>query len=189
MKCKRCNTDNDKNNRFCRNCGSPLWENLSIPELFPEHNFKPTTVYKLPGEKKWLLPFIILLLLEGFICVMGIACFIIRTFEENDPFWGISGIIIAVILFLVILKMLKYSSHRYRKRNLQSVADYVETSPAIPGNYIVVKNSKFGLYNITKMQITIPCEHTYLSFLNDATYMAEKDDIRYRLDMYNNQLN
>lgn len=187
MKCKRCNTENESNNRFCRNCGSPLVDNLSIPELFPEYNFMPTSVYKLPGERIWLLPCVLLSLSECFICMMGISCFIIRTFEENDLFWGITGLIIAIILSVFVIRMLKYSLRRFRKRNLHDIVDYVGRNPTFSGNYIVVKDSKFGLYNSKMMRLTIPCEYSYLSSKGNAVYMVEKEGTRYYVDMYDNK--
>lgn len=187
MKCRRCNTENLDNNRFCRNCGSPLSENLTIPELFPEFNFRPTTVFKIPGESKWRFAIVFLILIELFVISLGIAgfCTAVCCNHEDSFFLLTLG---AIIVSVPLIKMLIYCCRRYGKRNIQKIADYVQTTPGQVGYYIVVKDSKFGLYDYKKMQLSIPCEHTYLSSKGDGLYLVEKNGSSFIVDKFNNRM-
>ena len=180
MKCRRCNTENLDNNRFCRNCGSPLSENLTIPELFPEFNFRPTTVFKIPGESKWMFAIVFLTLIELVVIIIEI----LAIFVDFHLLIALGAIIVSVPL----IKMLIYCCRRYGKRNIQKIADYVQTTPEQAGYYIVVKDSKFGLYDYKKMQLAIPCEHTYLSSKGDGLYLVEKDGSSFIVDKFNNRM-
>lgn len=194
MKCRRCNTENLDNNRFCRNCGSPLSENLTIPELFPEFNFRPTTVFKIPGESKWMFAIVLVSLIIAFVCYSIIAIIMLFfkikilfdvSLDYSEKVFAISSVPLLLFPLYIIMR---YCCRRFGKRNIQKIADYVQTTPEQAGYYIVVKDSKFGLYDYKKMQLSIPCEYTYLSSKGDGLYLVEKDGSSFIVDKFNNRM-
>ena len=157
IKCPKCQLDNMTNTKFCHHCGCDF-SKLSIMDRFPEYNFRPTTLQKLPS-KIWRLIIAILMIFPAY------------------PFSPI-GIWVLVCFF------------KYRKvrKNFHNNADYIAPNSLYGRYYIVVKDSKFGLWDNKKLKMTIPCQYSYLALDRDHVYKVEKDGEYFKVDKFNNRM-
>lgn len=148
MKCEHCNTENREGAKFCRNCGKELvFNEISIREKYPEYSLEPTSVYKIKRSSDTVAIF--------FVVLLGMT--IMSIIDNNDLGFGFT-ILLAIptaYLFYLIITSLDI--------NLSSRFDYVEASDNKMYRF-VIKDSKFGVFNIKSGKLQISCEYDYLKW-------------------------
>lgn len=181
MKCKNCNTDNNENVRYCRNCGTFLYDEQSIIDKYPEFNFAPTSVFKPKGNPLWLPS--ILLCLSAICC--GIYLITTRRFTFNPSRGEFYTFLAIFILPLAAIFLNKWVN----QFNATKFADYIETQPKTKKYSIIVKNKKFGLLNTYEKRIQIPCQYDFLSWSTPGMVLnAVKNESHLKCDIYGNKL-
>lgn len=173
MKCEHCNTENREGAKFCRNCGEELVPNeISIREKYPEYSFEPTTVYKIKRSSDRVFFF--------FVVLLGMT--IMSIIDNNDLGFGFT-ILLAIptaFLFYLIITSLDI--------NLSSRFDYVEASDNKMYRF-VIKDSKFGVFNIKSGKLQIPCDYDYLKWkVKDKILMATMNGNHFEIDINGNKL-
>ena len=197
MKCPNCNTENRDNAMFCRNCGNILEENtISIREQFPEYDFIPTTMKKVNSRSYWWVKIVMLLVLLITIIVVSITLIMFGTdgfsyYPWLDPGHRTQFYIGCFCLIPAIFVV--FSIKRIYCKNTQidvsSIVDYIEGRKESSIYKFVVKDSKFGLYNLKTMSFQIPCEFDYLSWLTTNKILkASIDGRQYEIDINGNKL-
>lgn len=157
IKCPKCQLDNMPNTKFCHHCGYDF-SKLSIMDRFPEYNFRPTTVKKLP-MKIWLP-------------ILGVLMIFPTVYLSPLGIWA----------------LVYYFRYAKARNNFHHIADYLISDPICKRYYIVVKDSMFGLWDNKKVKMTIPCEYSYLSLEGNDIYLAEKDGEYFKVDKFNNRM-
>lgn len=185
MKCSDCNTINEDNARFCRNCGQTLSIYNTVMDKYPEYKFKPTSVYKLKRRPGWMILSIFLSLIWLLVLINGFTCIVL--YLKGDDFVGVVvGTILLIVCGLLIFVVRKCFD--LGKNDISSIADYVSTERA--GEYlIIVKDGKFGLLSNRTRKVQIPCIYNYLKWdIPDKILIARKASSKIKIDIYNNTL-
>ena len=186
IKCKSCNADNIDEARYCRKCGKiiekasgptqqPQFEQKAenIINLYPDYGFQPVSLVKIPvkfGVFKWR---IISFLLGIFFFVIGINTGVVPL-----GFMGLGFLALFLILILCIkTKPLK-----------QEIAEYIQKKGS-PIRFIV-KDGKFGLYDVKKHKIAVQPEYDNLRCKQGEKfiYLALKEGKQFEIDVNGNVL-
>lgn len=206
MICKTCNTRNLESATYCRSCGSVLYSSYeTIPDKFPEYEFIPTSLIRIPGNRNWrfiVAPYCLILLIA--------ACFYDSYFGAAEVA-GTIGALIEVVITLILACFISKKTHPI---DISNIADYIEDSKYLlivkdslfglhcvknsklkfrekSSKYLlIVKDNLFGLYNTKKRKIQIPCKYNYLSWKSlENTLVATLDnDSKVTIDIFGNIL-
>lgn len=194
IKCKHCDAENIDEARYCRKCGRiiekealkggnvgggassapktpPQVEN--IVNLYPDYQFKPVSLAKIPAKTsliKWCV----------FSLVGAIIFFALGVGVNNNLF-----VVAAVFVVLLIILSLSCKSRPLKK----DVADYIQKKGS-PVRFIV-KDGKFGIYNIRRHRVTVTPEYDCLRVKEGQKfiYIAFKGHKRFEIDVNGNVLN
>ncbi len=188
MKCRYCDTENFDNAQFCRVCGKPLErKELTLRERYPEYSFEPTSVTKVKGSSSWWILIVILgiallislfytigLLIEG-----GIAS------DTEEMAIGACCIIPDIIIGVLFKK----TYQKTMALDLSSQYNYIEGRHDKTPYRFVIKDSKFGVFNVKTRKIQIPCAYEYLKWKSqDKILLATMDGTTFEIDIFGNRL-
>ena len=184
MKCPKpdCGVENRDGAKFCRACGSELIKNeVPVMERFPEYSFSPTSITKIKGKSDYFtnasLVFFFLTLVFFFADL--------EMLQEE----GVNGL--TILFFFPVIIFLLFAILYFKRTSyldLSSEYDYVETTNNKPYRF-VIKNSKFGVYNIESEKLAIPCEYDYLKWKSqDKILTAAIGNDVFDIDIYGNRL-
>lgn len=190
MKCPNCGVENHEGAKFCRNCGCSLGDNrITIRKRFPQYDFLPTTRKRIHRQPSYIY-FIILLLLAFFLMYLISGAFLL--FFSSDEMIHHDG---GVFLFCIVIgtpPAVMLMKRLYKKTfniDLSSMFDYIENRTESAKYRFVVKDSKFGLFNLRRMTIQIPCEYDCLSWITkDEILNATSGDHLFEIDINGNRL-
>lgn len=187
MNCRKCNADNEIGAKYCRKCGTSLSpENISIMDKFPDFGLQPTTMFNV--KRTWSLVFYIAVFL---LSIPILILFLFSLFWQEWVDWRSSTInnlicLVAACGFAIVLVAVILS---FKSTKIDDDADYVEC-PHIYRKYkIIVKDSKFGVYNAHKKEVQIPCKFDFLKWRDYGHILTvtEGPDT-YDIDIVDNKL-
>ena len=155
--------------------------NTSVLEIYPEYNFKPTTINDKRGvSQKLILSFACPLLILGWIgCGVGFA----GVFLEDQPMGYLLCIIPCIVIPILLVLLIKWYLNSPTK---SKVSDYIQTAK---GKAICVKDGKFGVLNNFNNKLIIPTMYDKLTWTQkDQLLRAELKGESFLIDIHNNRL-
>ena len=195
MKCNNCKIENPNGARFCRGCGSVLSNVRSVMELYPEYSLTPASVFKLKPYMAFKFFVILLSIPYVFITICVFIASIINMIYYYTTVDAIVTIcsLFALIIYYVFLIKTEYllSPNRFRKRKKQlSEYDYIQDYTSRNEQYVfIVKNQKFGLYNVMRIKIQLTPDYDFLSWKTKGKILnATKNGRQFLIDIDGNEL-
>lgn len=92
---------------------------------------------------------------------------------ETDYVIGSIGAFIGLVVCFLLVRLCFKES---RTTDISNIANYIETKSKGTKYLMIVKDNRFGLYNVKKRKVQIPCKYNYLSWKSrDNTLVATLD--------------
>jgi len=188
MICKKCNTDNESNARYCRKCGGVLVK-PSLVDTYPSHKFMPTSTHSLVGRTQFRVLKGILL----FAIIIGTIASIMLCI--NPPYYGpgeseIIALIVVVPVVITLAIILANIWKHAKSVNLSNIADYVQTSNQSSRYVFVGKNELLGVFDRKENNLIIPCRFIDLRWISYGNILEGQDSEGkfMRLDTLGNEI-
>ncbi len=209
--CPTCQTSNPGSAQFCAACGTSLQTTTasSMMQKYPELKLEPTSIYSWKSNYKsifgslLIFSFFILFYLVGSIIgiIVSITLFGINDFFHHTD-GGISLMIFGIslpiaIIFYFIVKRSKSKLDNFNKNikpTLQTIADYIQAykyggTKKHPKYVFFVKDSKFGVMNVTEFKVAIPAQYDEIAWREPNRILTvTKGSETYDIDIFGNQL-
>lgn len=208
--CPTCHTPNPGSAQFCAACGTSLQTTTasSMMQKYPELKLQPTTLY--PWQSNYKSNYSFLLALE-LIFLLNPICVIVITHEififginnfyhypDGRTYLIIFGIsLLIAIIFHFIVKRSKGKLDNFNKNikpTLQTIADYIQAykyggTKKHPNYVFFVKDSKFGVMNVTEFKVAIPAQYDEIAWREPNRILTvTKGSETYDIDIFGNQL-
>lgn len=191
VRCKYCNADNINEARYCRKCGKIIDKELEPAKqpyfgdnienninLYPDYQFQPVSLVKIPVKSAihvWRFIFLL-------IAIASLAMTSYLSGNKGDQRWFIALFFASALIFILLLICIR------RKPLKRAKADYIQKkgSPV----RLIVKDGKFGIYNVKNHKIVVEPQYDILRVKDGAKYIytALKDGKQFEIDVHGNIL-